>query len=361
MPAKPAEYTIYLVNESSSRQTFWCFLEPPQELASDTAVFANSSAYLAVGSFQPGKHKFTIPVQYVVGAGATTEAVGLGVKISSIVINDANVTDTWEADYATVPPPQGPTMQKLSTPSPANTIAIKSNGFNQAENEANGWFSNMSFGIQTKQGFIGMTWSPNPRKTRTLTPKLKFYVAVGSYDSNDLANWTDISNDSSEAISVPSSFQLNKTTVTYTSTGGWIVTPGEPPATSDYIGSLIQSHLFISKAHADLVALAQLSPSYLTLLSSSSKPQKDTVETVTWNASSSYYSDADTELTFLAGTITVTTALVAAFSVFVFSGMTFNIQGDAAGRISFNFTYTGDRSAQVVRDLLVAGANITLS
>lgn len=363
MPAKPAEYTIYLVNQSSSRQTFWCFLEPPQELASDTDVFANSSAYLAVGSFQPGKHKFTIPVQYVVGAGATTEAVGLGVKISSSVTNEANLTDTWEADYATVPPPQGPTMEKLSTKSPANTIAIKSNGFNQGENEAAGWFSNMSFGIQTNQGFIGMTWSPNPRKTRTLTPKLKFYVAVGSYDSNDLADWTDISNDSAK-ISVPSSFKYNKTTVTYTSTGEWLVTSGEPEesalAASNF-SSLIQSHLFISKAHADLVALAQLSPSYLTLLSSSPQPQKDTVETVTWNASSSYYSDADTKLTFLAGTITVTTALVAAFSVFVLSGVTFNIQGDAAGLRSFNFTYTGDRSAQAVRDLLVAGANITLS
>ncbi|MGB8690217.1 MAG: hypothetical protein WCD53_23190 [Microcoleus sp.] len=360
MPAKPAEYTIYLVNQSSSRQTFWCFLEPPEILPSDPAVFANSSVSLAVGSLQPGKHTFTIPVQYVVEAGASSKAVGLGVKISSIVTNDANLTDTWEADYVTVPPPQGPTMQKLGAPSPANTITIKSNAFDQGKNEAAGWFSNMSFGIQTEQGFIGMTWSPNPQQTRTLTPKLKFYVAVGSYGDNTLASWTTVSNNSSEAISVPSSFQYNEATVTYTSTGGWLVTPGKPPATSDYIGSLIQSHLFISKAHADLVALAQLSPSYLTLLSSSSQPQKDTVETVTWKASNSYYSDADTELTLLAGTITVTTALVAAFSVFVFSGVTFNIQGDAAGLRSFNFTYTGDRSAQAVRDLLVAGAKIIL-
>lgn len=353
-----AEYTIYLVNESTSTQTFWCFLERPIELASDPSVFANSSASLAVRPFQPGTNTFTIPVQYVVGAGASSKPVGLGVKVSASVTNDADLTDTWEADYATVPPNLGPTMQKLGTQSPAKTIAIKSNEFDQAKNEAAGWFSNMSFGIQTDQGFLGMTWSPSPQMTRTLTPKLTFYVAVGSYGSNKLADWTDISNNSAQIV-VPSSFKYNETTVTYTSTGGWVVTPGKPSNTNDYIGSLIQSHLFISKAHADLVALAQLNPSDLNLLSSTSS-QTDYVKKVSWKASTSYYSDADTELTFLAGTITVTTALAAAFSVFVLSGVSFNIQGGTAGLTTFNFTYNGTLSAEAVKSLFVAGAQIIL-
>ncbi len=354
------EYTIYLVNESSSTQTFWCFLQRPVEIASDPSVFANSSANLAVRSFDEGTNTFTIPVQYVVQAGASNKPLGLGVKISSTITKNADLKDMWQANYVTVPPNQGPTMQKLDNESSPTSIAIKSNDFDQAHNEGAGWFSNMSFGIQTDQGFIGMTWSPSPQQTKTLTPRLRFYVAVGSYGNNTLASWTDVSNSSAEIL-IPSSFQYNNTTVTYTSNGGWKVTPGKPPATRDYIGSLIQSHLFISKAHADLVALAQLSPSDLTLLSSSSQTQKDTVTTVVWKAFSSYYSDADTELTFLAGTITVTTALVAAFSVFVLSGVTFNIQGNAAGITSFNFTYTGPVAAEAIKDLFVAGASITLS
>jgi len=39
------DYTIYLVNKSRNDQTFWCFLQRPDELAADPAVFANSSAY----------------------------------------------------------------------------------------------------------------------------------------------------------------------------------------------------------------------------------------------------------------------------------------------------------------------------
>jgi len=353
------EYTIYIVNESSSTQNFWCFLERPEELASDPSVFANSSASLAVGSYQPGTNTFTIPVQYVVGAGASNREVGLGVKISSSVTNNANLQDAWEVDYVTVPPNQGPTMQKLGRKSLENTIAIKSNAFDQGKNENNGWFSNMSFGIQTAQGFIGMTWSANPQQTRTLTPKLKFYVAVGSFGSNNLANWTNVSNNSAELLT-PSSFKYNKTTVTYTSDGSWIVTPGAPPDRSDYIRSLIQSHNYISKAHADLVALAQLSPCHLTLLSSSPSQQNDIITSVKFNTYSWCDSDANTENIVISGTITVGTALASAFSIFVLSGVQFNIQRSALGNTTFTFTYNGMESAQSIRSLLQVGAQILL-
>ncbi|NEO51167.1 MAG: hypothetical protein F6K55_46675 [Moorea sp. SIO4A3] len=54
--------------------------------------------------------------------------------------------------------------------------------------------------------------------------------------------------------------------VTDTPTGGEVVTPGKPPALAacNSISSLIQSHLFLSKAHANLVALAKRSPSNFT-------------------------------------------------------------------------------------------------
>lgn len=354
-------YTIYLVNQSSSTQIFWCFLERPQELASNHNVFANSSVQLAIGSNQPGTNTFTIPVQYVVGAGASNNAVGLNVQINSSIPKDANLTDTWEADYATVPPPQGPTMRKLSKQSPANTIAIASNAFDQATNEDAGWFSNMSFGIKTSQGFIGMTWSPSPQQTTTLTPQLKFYVAVGSYGSNTLADWTTVGNDSAE-ISVPDDFQYNATTVTYTATGGWTVTPGKPQLVASAghsIASLIQSHQSLSKAHADLVALASgLTPNHLALLSEASgSSQQDQIEKVVWHRS---YSELDTGNIVLSGTLTVATALAAAFTYFVLIGVTFSINGSTAGATTFNFTYSGTLSAQAVQALFAPGSNITL-
>jgi len=353
------QYTIHLVNQSASTQIFWCFLERPEELASNPNVFANSSTSLAVGSNQPGVNTFTIPVQYVVGAGASNNAVGLNIKIDSSITNNANLTDTWQATYATVPPNMGPTMKTIGTPSPTNTIAIMSNGFNQATNEANGWFSNMSFGIQTNQGFIGMTWSPSPQQTTTLTPKLKFYVAVGSYGDNTLADWTTVSNSSAE-ISVPGDFQYNATTVTYTPTGGWTVTPGAPPAPSparNSIGSLIQSHQLMSKAHADLVSLAGLgsnNPPILTDL------QQDKVVKVVWHNSNLDDSKLRAGSIRLSGTLTVATALVAAFTYFVLSGVTFSINGSTAGATTFNFTYSGPLSAQAVQALFAAGSNITL-
>lgn len=250
------EYKIYLVNNSPSTQIFWCFLEKPEQLASDPLVFANSQANLQIESGQPGFNSFTIPVQYLVGASAGNEPVGSGVVVESSVINDASLKDQWYATYADVPPNQGPTMEKTGTASEDNTIEIKCNPFNKEKNEANNWYSNMSFGVQTPSGFIGMTWSPEPNKTKTLTPKLSFYVSVGSYGSNELVDFTTISNDAAE-ISVPDSFDaINETTVTYTETGEWIVTPGKPDSTdASNFARLIQSHLLLSKSHTELVGL----------------------------------------------------------------------------------------------------------
>ncbi|ESA35921.1 hypothetical protein N836_10350 [Leptolyngbya sp. Heron Island J] len=361
------EYTIYLVNESASSQTFWCFLKRPEELASDPQVYANSSTNLTVGSFQPGINTFTIPVQYQVGAGASNKAVGLDIKVNSGVSNDADLGDTWEADYVTVPPKQGPTMQKLSSDPSKKSIAIASNAFDRGKNEGNQWFSNMSFGIETSQGFIGMTWSPSPQQTRTLTPKLKFYVAIGSYGNNTLADWTTVSNNAAE-ISVPGSFKYNETTVTYTSTGAWKVEPGKPSAMilteGNVMNTLIQSHENMSKAHADLIAWAQHSSDNLALPATSdlallgSSKQTDKIVKVNWsNAELDYSDNANVIIT---GTLTVATALTAAFAYFILSGVRFEINGDATGRTSFSFTYNGERSAQAIRDLVVAGANIAL-
>ena len=319
------EYTIYLVNESASTQLFWCFLQRPEELVNDPNVFANSSTQLAVAPNSPSVDTFTIPVQYSVGAGASNQAVGLNIKVESSVSLDAELEQKFDAVYVNVPPPQGPTLIQNGS-SPTNTIAIKSNGFDQVPNEGQGWFANQSFGIQTAQGYIGMSWSPSPDQTRTLTPTLKFYVAVGTYGNNTLASWNQVSNNSAELV-VPNSFQFNKATVTYGSTGSWTVTPGEPTG-----------------------ALPELSPSPF-----SKQKQEEELVSVIWDEQDLDGSHADT---FLSGTLTVSSALVAGFAFFILGGINFHINSAPVGGTTVSFTYSGSESAETIKKLFVAGAEI---
>lgn len=333
-------YTIYLVNKSADTQLFWCFLAPPQEVVNDPKVYANSSASLAVAPNSPGSNYFAIPIQYLVGAGASNNAVGLNVVVVSNVTNDANLQDTWGANYADWPPNEGPTMAKLGVQAPSNTIAIKSNGYNKVNNENNGWFANQSFGIQSEAGFIGMTWDPDAGQTRTLTPKLTFYVATGDYGSNALASWNDVSNDS-QAVNAPNDFLYNKCTVTYSETGGWSVTPGEPTA----VALTRDLDWFMSEAHNELVALAYLSKG---------KNQTDALVNVHWNSNVSAIGENEILLT---GTLTVTAALTAAYTYFVLSGVTFDVKSGSSGT-TVNFSYSGAQSADKIKALFKAGAQL---
>lgn len=336
----PDEYKIYLVNKSVDKQTFWCFLERPEELVNDPAVFANSDTYLTVRPNREGIDLFTIPVQYIVGAGASNNAVGLNIRITSSVSNDALLTQTWTADYATLPDREGPSMG-LAGDAPADSIALVSNNFDKGENEAGGWYSSQSFGIQTDNGFIGMTWSPKPGQTRTLTPTLTFYVAAGTYGANKLASWDEVSNEAA-TITVPRDFSLQREcTVTYTGSGKWKVTPGAPKL----LALAEDLDWFLSPAHSELVALAYLD---------SGKAQTDTLDSVHWDATAA----ADGGDTYLSGTVTVTTALTAAFGFFVLSGVQFRIERPESGVTSFRFSYSGTKSADAIKSLFKAGAKL---
>jgi hypothetical protein len=217
-------YTIYLKNDSNDGKNFWCFLEKPEGVPSD-AVFANSSASLFVLPNYGGTNKFTIPLQYSLGAGASNEAVGLGVQIDASIIQNAQLKQTWEAQYATIPPKQGPNLNLVQgQKSPDNTIGVLSNDFDKVINENGKWFSNMSFGIQTQNGFLGVTWSPSPSDDHTITPKFSFYIATGSFTSYELADISTISRKSAK-VEIKD-FKNLEATVTLTSKGEWLVTPG---------------------------------------------------------------------------------------------------------------------------------------
>jgi hypothetical protein len=123
------KYTIYVVNQNSDTQTFWCFLSEPEELAHDSGVFANSAASIAIQSNYQGLVSFVIPVQYVVGAGASNQAVGLGVEVVSATSANADLGSVWQAVYATVPPNMGPDLTGPAQGAPANSIEIISNAF----------------------------------------------------------------------------------------------------------------------------------------------------------------------------------------------------------------------------------------
>jgi hypothetical protein len=323
----PDIYTIYIVNKSADAQLFWCFLAPPQELVNDPKVYANSSAKLEVVPNSPASNYFEVPIQYVVGAGASTHAVGLNIQIVSNITNDASLQDTWQANYANWPPNEGPTMAKSTVQAPANAIAIASNAYDRVNNENNGWFGNQSFGILTEAGFIGMTWDPEPGQTRTLTPNLTFYVATGDYSANSLASWNDVSNNAL-AVNAPGDFLYNKCTVTYHPNGMWSLALGPPPT------------LALTE---DLVGLPQQGTT-----------QTDTVVTVHWNSSTFAVEGSEV---FIIGTVTVATALTAAFTYFVLSGIKFVIKSQPSGT-TVKFSYNGNKSAQYVQSLFTAGAQL---
>ncbi|CCE01114.1 hypothetical protein BRAS3809_4220010 [Bradyrhizobium sp. STM 3809] len=101
------------------------------------------------------------------------------------------------------------------------------NAFDKAKNESGNWFSNQSFGIQTPAGSIGMTWSPEPQQTKTLTPQLSFYIAIGDYAERSLTDWNTLSVNSIQ-VDAAEDFVYGAATVTYDYSGNWSKTPGRP-------------------------------------------------------------------------------------------------------------------------------------
>jgi hypothetical protein len=332
------KYTIYLVNASANPQLFWCFLERPDELAGVAGVFANSKASLMVKPKYSGKNRFRIPVQYVVGAGASNDAVGLNVEVISDTTHNADLGQIWDADYVTAPPNEGPDLTKDSAAAGPHQIAIKSNNFNKVQNETseNSWFSNQSFGIMTEAGFVGMTWSPDPGKTRTLTPKLTFYVAVGSYGANKLADWTDISN-SAQKLEVPDDFDdSNECTVTYGQDGTWQPSKGRPQ----------KARALVEESKA------------LAILDKSRLAGKQTHQIV-----ATYWpSEPDPKsIPGLVGMVTVSQALNAAFAFFVLSSVEFSVDRIDEDGKTVHFSYSGSQGAKQIMNLFKKGAQLIFS
>jgi len=257
MPANA--YTIYLVNRSSGTQIFSCFLQRPAELADRPNVFDVTNLSLGVRSSSEGSDYFVIPQQLVVAVGASNQPVGANAQIASNRTLNADLGDQFSADYVTVPPAMGPTLTQSGTGGAPGQISISVNAFNQASNEAQGWFANMSFGVQTGNGFMGMTWSPSPNQTNDLTPVWGFWVTAQAYHGNQLVMFATSSSTRAQ-VTAPKDFLYGEATVTYTATGTWQVTPGKPTPSllagaAMNMGSLADAHRSLTQAHSNLIAL----------------------------------------------------------------------------------------------------------
>jgi len=356
----PTNYSIYIINKGATTQTFWSFLQEPDALPSDPEVFANSSASLAVAPNYGGQNKFVIPLQYSVGAGASNKAVGLNTKIVSEISADTALGQTWLAAYMNAPPKQGPDLTESSGTVPATAIQLNSNPFNKVSNEDQQWYSNMSFGIQTEDGYMGMTWSPSPNDKRTITPKFEFYITTGSFGANQLADWTDVNRNACNIAL--SDFSQLAVTVTLEQDGTWTKTPGAPTQQmlEGSIDELIASHRYLSEAHARLVEVATEGQvdGGLSLLSPPGNSQEEFVTSVEFDeaAAASYGANQ----CVLSGTLTVGTALSAAFAVFFLNGVEFEATTEAgSNRVSFR--YSGEGSAGAIINMLKAGARLFFS
>ncbi|WP_096526710.1 hypothetical protein [Candidatus Nitrosoglobus terrae] len=204
-----------------------------------------------------------------------------------------------------------------------------------------------------------MTWSPDLGDIRKLQPKSTFFVNTGSFGSNNLAKWTDVGRNAA-TIFVPDSFDAdNNCTVTYTPTGGFEVKKGKPESTlletsTNLYSSLIQSHLLLCNAHGKLIETVS---STLTITDiTGDNCTMDELVSVTYDTQQSSIF-GDTSLTYLSGTITVKTALAASFAFLALGGVAFSVQG-TLGNNTFKFSYTGDKPLQVLKELIIKGAQL---
>jgi hypothetical protein len=357
------EYKIHLKNLQSADKTFWCFLDFPQSQIS-SEVFANSSTNLVVSTHQSGQDDaFTIPLQYVIQAGSSNNAVGLGTKIDSSIIKDIDLATAWQVDYFLQN--KGPKLYPASdvTLPPTNEVDILTNDFDQDQEPLKKWFHSLTFGVQSDKGFMGVTWAPDPSETYAIKPKVQFYISTGSFVSNTLANMTSVSTKAAP-ITEDSFDGNNECTVTLLTNGKWLIEKGNTnlklSSNSEIINNLVLSHLALSTAHAALVALYSEQASLETLSGLSKDVEVKSTGIAVKNNLTLNDDDLGTTF-FLTGSITVGALVAAGFLYMIASGITLRISRRAATGVEFDFTYNGLHGADEVRKAFAAGKEIKFS
>lgn len=321
-------YNINLINHSNATQHFWCFLDTPKPEAG-AQVFAHSSASLNVQPYASSSDSFFIPLQYRVQAGASNTAVGLNVAVHASAAESAAPGDVLRADYAGAPPKQGPRLSKTSS-SAGKAITIETNQYNEQGNRANEWYESLGFGIDSPNGFMGISWSPAPGKRYALTPEPVFYVSTGSHQAQQLEDIGAIARNAAR-ITLRDFSPRNEVWVTLNARGQWTVTGTNP------------QHLQGASEHAEAQALTASTHEFATI-----------IQRVQWNVDAN---EGDGNATST-GMIVVTSSPTFIATGFTLAGLSFNLEGITSGATSWRFRYTGSVSKTFLHSTLVVGARI---
>lgn len=251
-------YKIYVVNQQSKEKTFWCFLSEPENAIS-SEVFANSSAYMTLAQSKPREqNSFTIPLQYSTQVSSSNKAVGLHTKVVTQSMTDTDLSSAWDANFYSGKEHKNPSLNKDSSSAPSDCVIINTNEFNLDDQKINSWYSSLTFGVESENGFIGFSWAPDPNEQYTIQPKVSFYISVGTYVENELVRMTDVSKQAAHITN--ENFDVRREcTVVYDSSGKWSITPGAPDKlnSDQLVSKLLDAHLDLAASHAVLVQLAQ--------------------------------------------------------------------------------------------------------
>lgn len=225
LQANADELTIHVVSDSSTKETFWCFLAKPEQLDTGNEIYANSNARLTIAGGSSPEASFTIPVQFSLAAKSVNRPIGLGVKVSTRQSENVELEESWKATFYTSDEHQAPDLVEIGDPASENTINYASSPFSPDNVIKNDWYPTQSYGMKTAAGFVGLTWDARPNKTVKIEPLVEFYITVAEYSAGTLANLTTVSTDAAKVKL--KDFRGGAVTVTYTSTGEWVVTPGK--------------------------------------------------------------------------------------------------------------------------------------
>lgn len=221
-------YKINLYNLQQSTQTMWCFLGE-QDIKPYAPVYANSNTFLMVPPFNNGTidNSFTIPLQYVIQAGASNNPVELNTRISTNASQYTDLGMEWLASYFPEPSRRYPELRLEGTTS-NNQLVVATNSYNKVDESINSWYGSMTYGMEYTGNLIGLTWSPEPNFTYQIKPRIAFYVAIGSFESDTLVDINMISRES--ALVTEYDFnENNECTVIRHENGSWSIRPGNQP------------------------------------------------------------------------------------------------------------------------------------
>ena len=376
-------YKINLINLMTEPQKMWAFLDKPDANIT-SEIFANSETYLTVPVYTgTQRNSFTIPLQYVVKVGATNRAVGLETLILSQDADNTDLLEQWMVKYFLEQGErQGPTLGKISQdPPPASgTVEVTTNNYVKANEPLYKWWGNMTWGVESQNGFLGVTWSPQPGKKYGIKPKVKFYIATGEFKSNVLADINVVS--AKSAVITEASFDGNQEcTVTMGKDGRWSVTPGGPDVVEAFIrgemamratltGQLIEAHSHLCSAHDRLIAMVMQTTGYTIIGSGGSPaapqlgkgPEARESKGIKLKDTSASECDGDGDpMVLITGTITIATAIAAGFLYMWSAGIKLRVKYTSTDGLNVDFSYSGTESSQAVLDAFASGKEIVFA